>query len=444
MSALKLVTSTAPDPAQRQTAQEARRLVFIAAALVIALVGGLGLWSVLATLQGAVVAGGVTKVEANVKPVQPADGGVVRTIHVVEGARVQAGDPIIELEDVEAHAALQTVREELDGALARQARLVAEMRGSPQIAFPAELASRPADAHVRSVMANERELFDARRNVIALQATQLRAQARAIEAQIRSNEAQVAAADRSLGYLHQQEKMSETLHEQRYVSSARLLDARRNTAEKEEKKFEFEALTANARQRLADVELRLSNLRTAQIAEATKELADNETRLQALRERLKPAREAVNRRVVRAPTSGTVNVLRMHTVGGVVAARETVAEIVPDAASVVAEVRVNPADIEEVRVGQDVEIELSGFNRRVVPLLRGKVVFVSPEAQADPATPGLRYFTARATFTQLPPASVTLTPGLPVTLYLETVSRSPLELWLDPVVGAMRRALRES
>ena len=443
MSALKLV-SAAPDAGQTQTADEARRLVRMAAALVIALVGGLGLWSVLATLQGAVVAGGLTKVEANVKPVQPADGGVVRVIHVVEGARVRAGDPILELEDVEAHAALQTVREELDASLARQARLVAEMRGSARLAFPPELTSRSAEARVRSVMANEQELFDARRNVIALQATQLRAQARAIEAQIRSNEAQVAAADRSLGYLHQQEKMSETLHEQRFVSSARLLDARRSTAEKEEKKFEFEALTANARQRLADIELRLSNLRTAQIAEATKDLTDNETRVQGLRERLKPAREAVNRRIVRAPASGTVNVLRMHTVGGVVAPRETVAEIVPDAASVVAEVRVNPADIEEVRVGQDVEIELSGFNRRVVPLLRGKVVFVSPEAQTDPAAPGLRYFTARATFTQTPPAGVALTPGLPVTVYMETASRSPLELWLDPVLGAMRRALRES
>jgi hypothetical protein len=38
---------------------------------------------------------------------------------------------------------------------------------------------------------------------------------------------------------------------------------------------------------------------------------------------------------------------------------------------------------------------------------------------------------------------VPLTAGMPVVAYIRTRERTPLELWLDPVVGALRHSLRE-
>lgn len=443
MNSLRLVDE-ARDAGANDTAREAQTIVRRALVLIGVLFGGVGLWSSLATLHGAVVAPGVTRTEVTTQAVQPAEGGVVRRIFIAEGAHVTAGDPIVELDSAEAHATHASVRDQLDAALARHARLTAEIRGHSSIAFPRPLQERAREAGVAALVRSESELFHARRHLIAEQAAKLRDQAHAIEAQIRSNDEQVAAAQKSLGYLKQQEEMNVALHEQRFVSSARLLDARRSAAEKEEKRFEFEALGAAARQRLADVEMRLSGLRAAQLAEATKEIVEMEARILALQERLKPVSDALERRIVRAPATGTVNLLRANTAGGVVAARETIAEIVPADTLLMTEVRVNPADIEEVHTGQEAEIELSGVNRRSVPLLRGKVTFVSPEAHSDPATPSLRYFLVRAALTDTLPDRVTLTPGMPVTVYIRTRSRSPLELWLDPLLGGFRKALRES
>jgi HlyD family type I secretion membrane fusion protein len=280
--------------------------------------------------------------------------------------------------------------------------------------------------------------------MLASQAARMREQKNAIQNQIGSLTRQIAAADKSLEYLQQQESMAATLKAQNYVSNARLLDAKRSTAEKEEKKFEFESLRAAAEQRLADVEMRLENIRAAQLADNSRDLVEAQGRILGLRERMKPARDALERRMVRAPASGRVNVLYAHTVGGVVAPREKIAEIIPEQSQIVAEMRLNPADIEEIHVGQDVEVELSGLNRRVTPLLQGKLTFVSPDLNSDPATPSVRYFVARAAIAEKPPESVHIAPGMPVAAYIKTRERSPLELWLDPVIGAIRKSLRES
>lgn len=443
MSALKLVRP-ADDAAAARTAAEARRLVIWSLALLVALFGGVGLWSVLAQLHGAVVAPGVMKVEANVKLAQHAEGGIVRRIFVKEGATVAAGDPIVELEDVDADASMSALRDQLDAELAKQARLAAEMRGAGGIDFPQELLARSSERSVAVLLRSEKELFRAHTGMLASQAARMREQKQAIQNQIASLTRQIAAADKSLEYLQQQESMAATLKAQNYVSNARLLDAKRSTAEKEEKKFEFESLRAAAEQRLADVEMRLENIRAAQLADNTRDLVESQGRILGLRERMKPARDALERRIVRAPASGRVNVLYAHTVGGVVAPREKIAEIVPEQSQIVAEMRLNPADIEEIHVGQDVEVELSGLNRRVTPLLQGKLTFVSPDLNSDPATPSVRYFVARAAIAEKPPQGVHIAPGMPVAAYIKTRERSPLELWLDPVIGAIRKSLRES
>ncbi len=160
MSALRLVRP-ADDPAALRTQAEARGLVRWALGLLVLLFGGLGLWSVLAQLNGAVVAPGVIKVEANAKLVQHAEGGIVRRIFVKEGDSVKAGDRIVELEDVDAGASMSALRDQLDTELAKQARLTAEIRNAAAIAFPAELVSRKSEPSVAAALRNENEVFRA-------------------------------------------------------------------------------------------------------------------------------------------------------------------------------------------------------------------------------------------------------------------------------------------
>ena len=444
MSALQPNLKLTADAGEMSTVHEVRRLIRFSAVLLLVVFGVFGIWAAIAELYGAVVAPGILKMEANLKLVQHTEGGVVRRIFVKEGQHITQGEPIIELEDIEANSTMAMVRDQLDAEIAKLARFQAELSGSSKIDFPAELMDRKADTRVKFVLNNEENLFRARNRMLSEQSEKLSEQRKAILNEINSLTNQIQAADKSLGYLREQEKMNELLHAQNFVANARLLDSKRSTAEKEERKFEFESLQAQARQKLADIELRLESLSSNRLNENSRDAIEAQNRILNFRERLKPAQDLLERRIIRSPATGNINVLHAHTLGGVVAPRETIAEIVPDQSQLVAEIRVNPADIDDVQMGQDVELELSGLNRRVTPLLAGKVNFVSPDLNSEQGNPTVKFFVARVGLHGDEQKQVAISSGMPVAAYIKTRKRSPLDLWLDPLIGAIRKSWRES
>lgn len=403
-----------------------------------------GLWSALATLSGAVIAPGVIKVEANTKLVQHLEGGIVRRIMVKDGQHVAAGQPLVELEDTEASSSLSIVNDQLDAELAKLARLQAEIDNAPKIRFSETLLARKSDPSLQRILQREEDHFKARHALVREQIARLTEQRQQTEAEIASLSRQLVAADASLGYLREQEKSYAGLVEKNFVAPVRMLDAHRSVSEKEEKKFEYEALHAQARQKLADIQLRLSQITTNRYAENSRDMVETQTRILNLQERQLPFKESLKKRIVTAPAGGTVNATRVHTEGGVVGPRETILEITPDKSEMIAEVRISPADIDEVRVGQMVEVEFSGMNRRVTSLIHGKVSMVSSDLNTDPANAQLKFFTAHVELKPAAPLTFEVRPGLPIAAYIATRERTPLELWLDPLIGGIRKAMRES
>lgn len=426
------------------TERELKRLVRVAVIALVVTFGIGGLWSVLATLSGAVIAQGVIKVEANTKLVQHLEGGVVRRILVKDGDRVSAGQPVVELEDTEASASLSIVNDQLDAELAKLARLQAEIDNAPRIRFPDALLARRNDPSLQRILQREEDHFKARHALVREQIAKLNEQRQQAEAEIASYDRQLAAANTSLGYLRDQQKSYQGLVEKNFIAPARMLDVHRSVSEKEEKKFEYEALRSQARQKLSDVQLRLSQVTTNRYAENSRDMVETQTRILNLQERQLPFKDSLKKRILTAPASGTVNATRIHTEGGVVGPRETILEITPDTSSMIAETRVSPGDIDEVRVGQMVEVEFSGMNRRVTPLIHGRVAMVSSDLITDPANAQVKYFTVHVELKPEVPLNFEVRPGLPVAAYIQTRMRTPLDLWLDPLIGGIRKAMRET
>lgn len=413
-----------------------------AAGVIFGLVAIVTIWTLASSISGAVIASGFLRIERRIHPVQHPEGGIVKAIRVVEGEAVVAGQILAELDDVDASATDRELQAQIDSETAKQARLEAEYKGRGNIQFPAELLARKADLRIEALLASEESVFRTRLLLINEQRRKLAEQREALAHEIASWGRQMEATERSLALLARQEKMASTLMEKKFFAETHVLDARRALAEKEEKKYEAQSLQSQARQRIGDIELRLQTLNANNRAEIAKEMSDSRIRMTVLRERAKPASSALERRLVRAPVNGTVNLLKAGNPGSVIPPRETVVEIVPVEASLVAEVRIAPADISELHPGQAVDVEFSGLNRRATPIVPGKVLSVSSDLLTDPANPEIRYFNAKIEISDVK-LDVPLTAGMPVVAYIRTRERTPLELWLDPVVGALRHSLRE-
>ena len=413
-----------------------------AAGVILGLVAVVTIWTLASSIAGAVIASGFLRIERRIHPVQHPEGGIVKAIRVAEGEAVVAGQILAELDDVDANAADTELRTQIDSETAKQARLEAEYKGRGNIQFPAELLARKADLRIEALLAGEEAVFRSRLLLINEQRRKLAEQREALTHEIAGWGRQMEATERSLALLAKQEEMANMLAERKFFAETRVLDARRAIAEKEEKKYEAQSLQSQARQRIGDIEMRLQTLNANNRAEIAKEMSDSRIRMAVLRERAKPASSALERRLVRAPVNGTVNLLKAGNPGSVIPPRETVVEIVPVEASLVAEVRIAPADISELHPGQAVDVELSGLNRRATPIVPGKVRSVSTDLLSDPTNPEIRYFNAKIDMSDVK-LDVALTAGMPVVAYIRTRERTPLEMWLDPVVGALRHSLRE-
>ena len=120
----------------REPRSSIRKLQFLGCTAIVLAVGGFGGWGTTTEIAGAVIANGTVVVESNVKKVQHLTGGIIGELRVKEGSEVEAGQVLIRLDDTLTRATLGVVQSQLDLYMAREARLLAERDGLPDIAPP--------------------------------------------------------------------------------------------------------------------------------------------------------------------------------------------------------------------------------------------------------------------------------------------------------------------
>ena len=91
--------------------------------------------------------------------------------------------------------------------------------------------------------------------------------------------------------------------------------------------------------------------------------------------------------------------LKKNAVGGVVAAGESLMDIVPLDERLIADVRISPQDIDQVEIGQRAEVLFPTLNKRQTPVLAGEVALVSADRLMDTAT-NQPYYLARVMITE--------------------------------------------
>lgn len=415
--------------------------------VVIALFFGVfGGWAVLAPLAGAIIVEGIVKVDSYRKTVQHLEGGIVKEILVKIGDPVKQGQPLIILSDIQASAGVDVLRIQRNGELARAARLRTEKTRQKTVAFP-QFLTAATDPRLTALVTAEQAAFTAKRQLVDGQASLLRNQIKEILEEIKGLDSQIKYADEYIGYTREELVINERLLKENFVAYTRILPLKRQVAEKEEKRGEFVALVSQARQKISERELRIVTLYDNYVKEATDELRDVERRIADLEERLRPTEDQLLRQTITAPIAGEVVGLKVTTVGGVIGPREPLMDIVPTHPRVVVEGKVKVEDIDEVAVGQRVDVMLSAYKRRTTPKVAGKVIYVSGDSLTDPGPTGFPHYLVHVEVDQKSLAEIgnlPLTPGMPVTAFIKTRDRTMLHYMLEPITDTLRKAMRES
>lgn len=402
--------------------------------------GVFGFWSAFAPIDGASLAPGTVIVKSNKKLIQHLEGGIVKDILVQNGDFINAGDPILVLDDTQSMAQLEILRSQNIALTVSEARLIAQRDNLAQINYPGSL--QQSETNVREEISAQNQIFAARRTamngekeVLEQRIEQLHSRLEGLRALKDSKEALAESYAEELSDI-------EALLGQGFSDKTKLRAAERSYEILKGEVAELAASISSTEVQIGETRLQILQGDYDFQNEVASELSETQTRLKDVNERVLALQDIVSRAVVRSPAAGILNGMQIHTIGGVIGPGTPIAEVVPQADELIIEARLPIIDIDRVAIGQDAIIRFSSFNSKAVPTVMGKVLSISADAIIDPNT-GASYYLTRIEVTPDSLAdlgSLTLVPGMPAEAFIATGSRTFLQYTFKPFTNAMARS----
>jgi len=431
--------STAKKPSTRPILIAGYVIIFLA-------FGVLGSWAAVAKLDSAVVAPGTIALQGNRKVVEHLEGGIVSEIAVKEAARVDEGDVLIRLNDIEARSNLGVIQTRLDMAQIIEARLLAERAFKDSFVIPDEMLEHEDLPPVQEVLADQQGAFKERRSIMRSRTDILRSRIEQTEEQIKGLEIRKDALNRRVeNFTTMVERMRGGL-EQGLVQ-ANVLSQREDDLIQIETSF-GEAISeiAQARNVINETEFEILQVKQEYRQRASDELDSIRSEISELEQREKVALDVLERTKIRAPGSGSVQNLKVHTVGSVIRPGDVLMELVPENEELVVNARVAPQDIDNVTAGLETEVRFTAFNTRMTPLTLGSVESVSediitPENPQEPP-----YYLARINVDEVKiPDDIRgrLAAGMPADVVIKVGERTVATFLVSPLMDAVRKSMVE-
>jgi HlyD family secretion protein len=422
-----------------------RRLA-VASALTVALgFGGLGLWAALTPLDSAVNAQGLFIAAGKRKTVILQDGGILSKLLVKEGQEVVEGQTLLILDDVQTLTAMNQVKAQYWGAIAKATRLRAETQDERKLVMPDDLlAAAEADPAIAPLVRAEQDLFASRWDTFDGNARISGRKIAQLQSEMNSLQLQIASFKQRLALTREEAKTVEYLRKDGLETKSRSLDMQRAIAELEGGLADAEGRYEASGEAIEQTASELTNYAETRRSDSSKDLQETQGAIADAAQRLRSAEDLQNKREIPAPESGTVTDIKFFTPGSSIAPQQPVLDIVPADKRLLVEAPVQPVDIEHVHVGQRVNFRLSAYKAHRVPTVEGRLVYVAADRQQDPQ--GNPFFQVRAELDRdalKPFPGVLVYPGMPADLLIIGGERSALDFLISPILDGMRHGMRE-
>jgi HlyD family secretion protein len=419
----------------------------VAAAFFIGLCG----WAAVAPMDAATYAPGVVTVFGHRQTVQSGDGGMIASLRVKEGDRVQAGQVLIQFADAQAITQERALTANVLGLEAQIARLTAEQAGAPIITRPAAFAGLNPDDQILAdqAMALETRALQADYGADAARRDILRQHAAEANQQIDGYQRQLEANARQYALNEDELKGVESLAARGFAPLTRVRALERSAAGLQGDAGAQSAEIARLRSVAGESRLELLQTANERNQQTEDELRKAQADLQQTLPQLSAARDHLARTRLTAPVSGSVVGLTANTVNGVVAPGQKLMDIVPDRLPMVIEIQVTPRDANDLHLGQATQVRFSSLHSRQIPVLHGALTRISADSVIEERT-GRAYYTADVTVPRKELAQLTsvgqdstLRAGMPVDVVVPLRKRTALQYWLEPLTQSLWRSFRE-
>ncbi|WP_409212582.1 HlyD family type I secretion periplasmic adaptor subunit [Pseudomonas moraviensis] len=330
--------------------------------------------------------------------IQSMEGGILEQLNVTEGALVERGQILAQLDPVKNQSNVGESAAKYRAALASVNRLQAEVSERP-LAFDTSLQEFP------ELIRAETELYQTRRKGLAETLDGIQSSLKLVRSElaITENLAKIGASSR--------------------VEVLRL-----------------------TRQR-SELELKATEARSDYMVRAREDLAKANAEAQMLEAVIRGRTDSLSRLTLRSPVRGIVKDIEVSTIGGVIAPNGQVMQIVPLDEQLLIETRISPRDIAFIHPGQAAKVKITAYDYSIYGSLDGEVVTISPDTIQDEAKPEIFYYrvfirTSSDELRNKAGKRFAIVPGMIATVDIRTGEKTVLDYLIKPLNRA-REALRE-
>jgi adhesin transport system membrane fusion protein len=398
------------------------------------------LWASVTELDNVVRGSGKTVSEAQNQLVQSSEPGVIRQRYVSEGDVVRRGDLLFDIDPVDAKTQLDQAQKRFDALEIKSIRLKAEVDGASP-SFPEALIEAAPTA-----VSTELALFQARRDDLSSKSAILEQRRLQKLNEIQELKIQFDTSTNGLKLIRREIETIEPLVKNGLAPESRLLALQR-----EEEAAQGQANSAESSQNrvlagLDEIDEQLKAERQAYRTSALTDLSAIEGEMAELSARIPALESRVERTSVRSPVDGVINRLNYVTADAYVSTGDVLLEIVPTGSDLIVETRIDPKDIAEIVVGQEVKISLTAYDPSRYDRIDGNVISISADALSDQQT-GQQYYlvdvSLEGTLYEADGTEVTILPGMVASIDVLSGKRTVLDYFWQPIAKTKDKALRD-
>jgi S-layer protein transport system membrane fusion protein len=409
----------------------------------------LGGWSAVARIDSAVVAEGVVAIESNRKTIQHLEGGIVREILVRDGDVVQRGDVLVRLDPTRNAAADVGFRQQLAIASALQARLIAQREMADTINFPLEVTAFGDDPLIVNAIHDNQSQFDNRRQSLLRGKEVFEQQIAQTKDEIRQAILDEKTARQQIDSIGLELPNLKMLLEKGLVSLPRVTTLERQLIQVQGQFEGAQISRAKAIEKVGELQARIDQLKQDYRQEAANALPDVRKTISDARQQLIVSSDALQRIEIKAPVTGTVQQLKVFTIGGIIRSGDPILDIVPSSDTLVVRGRVLPIDVDRILPGQSVELRVPQFMKFELKPIVGTLRSISRDSiidAASPSGPAQPYFAVEiAVDRNSIPEDIRdrMSAGMTVDTIIRTQERTVLSYLVAPLSNRLAKSMRE-
>lgn len=397
------------------------------------------LWAGFAKVEEVTRGDGKAIPSSRLQKIQNLEGGIVTEIFVRNGQVVEAGDPLLRLDDTRFASNVGETKADRLSLELRIERLSAEIAGR-DINIPALYQDEaPALAH------NEQQLFESRQQQLQDEVAGLQEQLTQRRQELRELESKQGQFRRGLELLRQEIRMSEPLVAEGAISPVEVLRLKRAEVESRGQLDATTLAIPRARAAITEVERKIDETRGRFRSDALTQQAEARSELNRIQSTGRALEDRVNRTLVTSPVRGIVKQLMVNTIGGVIQPGDDLVEIVPLDESLLVEARIRPQDIAFLHPGQAANVKFTAYDYTIYGGLKAELEHIGADTVTDEDGNSFYAIQLRTEKSHLGTEEnpLLIIPGMVASVDIMTGKKSILSYLLKPILRARAEALRE-